>query len=69
MIELSAYDMREVPPLPGRGHGAAQDPIRCELHECIEAVWFINNPAKFENGSISVFGQASTRLSPVHVRS
>ena len=57
MIEDSANDVREVPPLCCRGHGAAQDTVGSELRESIAAVWLIDNPVKFENGAISMFGQ------------
>lgn len=57
MIEDSADDVRNVPVFPGRGHGAQQDSVRSELHESIEAVLLIDNPVKFENAAISVFGQ------------
>ena len=57
MIEDCAKYVREVPPLSGRGHGAAQDTVGSELRESIAEVWLIDNPVKFESGAISVFGQ------------
>ena len=38
MIEDSANNVLEVPPLSGRCHGAAQDTVGSELRESIEAV-------------------------------
>ena len=64
MIGDSANDVREVPPLSGRGHGAAQDTVGSELRESIEVVWLIDNPVKLESGAIAVIGQL--RLGCLH---
>ena len=57
MIEDSANNVPKVPPLSGRGRGAAQDTVGSELRESIAAVWLIDNPVKFKNAATSLFGQ------------